>query len=114
MTITVIQQRPVTRYNGEYYILNYGDFVKYGKLCDRLIYCASVRDVNDEKLVERMCPKSKFPNVTIEEVIKSPLKEILWPSSFNIKQIKKVVNEADLVVIKMPSITIGKLSDKPR
>ena len=112
MTITVIQQRPVTRYNGEYYILNYGDFVKYGKLCDRLIYCASVRDVNDEKLVERMCPKSKFPNVTIEEVIKSPLKEILWPSSFNIKQIKKVVNEADLVVIKMPSITIGKWAYK--
>ena len=108
MTLAVIQSRPLMCYNGKFYLRNYSDFVKYGKLCDRFIYCASVLNIKDFDTVKDLKPQSDFPNSKIVEVKKAPLRELFSISSFNKTQLKKVINEADIVVIKTPSITVGK------
>lgn len=112
MTLAVIQSRPLMRYNGKFYLRNYSDFIKYGKLCDQLIYCASVLEVKDFRIVKDSKPQTDFPYVKIVEVKRFPLREMFSPLSYNVKQLRKVINEADLVVIKTPSITIGKWAYK--
>lgn len=112
MTLAVIQSRPLMCYNSTYYLGNYSDFVKYGKLCDQFIYCASVIEVNNFDAVKNLKSQAEFPNSRIVEVKRSPLKEMFSPLPFNVKQLKNVINEADIVVIKTPSITIGKWAYK--
>ena len=107
MRLVVVQDRPIIGYGNDYYFVNYSDIIKYGKLCDELIYCASVERTDDETKVQKL-RKCDFPNVRIQEVIKSPLKELIHTSLFNQSQVKEVIDISDLVVIKTPSMTIGK------
>ncbi len=111
MTLAVIQSRPLMRYNGKFYLGNYSDFVKYGKLCDQFIYCASVIEVEDFDTVKNLKPQSDFPNSRIA-IVKSSLRELFSPKPSNVKLLKNVINEADVVVIKTPSMTTGKWAYK--
>ena len=108
MIISILEDRPILKYKDEFYFLNYSDFIKYGAVCDHLIYLASVEIVEDERIVANMKSGRDFPNVTIKEVTKSPLKELIHFSSFNRKQCIDAIDKSDLVIIKIPSITIGK------
>ena len=108
MTIAVIQDRPIYKYNNDYFFVNYSDIVKYGKLCDKLIYCCSVELTSDETLVAKYKCWRDFNFLEIREVIKSPLKEFIHTSSYNKNAVKNVASKADIVVIKTPSITIGR------
>ncbi len=108
MVLTVIQDRPVYKYNNDYYFVNYSDIIKYGKLCDKLIYCCSVEVTYDKSVISKYKCWRDFHFLEIKEVIKSPLKEFLHTSSFNKIAVKDVVSRADIVVIKLPSITIGR------
>ena len=107
MVIAVVQDRPIEKYNGNYYMGNFSDIIKYGKLCDHLIYCCSIVNVDSEDKIKDI-KKINLTNVSFQEVIKSPLKELFHTSSFNKRQVAAVVAKADLVVIKCPSITLGK------
>lgn len=107
MIISIIQDRPIEKFNGDYYMGNFSDIIKYGKLCDHLFYCCSIVEVDSEEKIKGI-KKIDMTNVSIQEVIKSPLKELFHTSSFNKRQVVDVVTKADLVVIKCPSITLGK------
>lgn len=108
MIITIIQDRPVRKCGNDYFFGNYSDFIKYGALCDHLYYCASVRSVNDRESLKNNKTSSDFPKVSIIEVEKSPLKELIHFSNYNQRQVKMAIDYADLVIVKIPSITIGK------
>ena len=112
MTLAVIQDRPVYKYKDDYYFVNYSDIVKYGKLCDKLIYCCSVEEVSEESIIAKQKCWRDFNNLEIKEVLKSPLKEFLHTSTFNKNAVKDVACKADVVVIKLPSITIGRWAYK--
>jgi len=107
MTLAVIQDRPIIGFEGNLFIANFSDIIKYTKLCDHLIYCCSIEQAKSKDDVKKL-KIADFPNVTFEEVIKNPIKEMFHISSFNMRKIEKVVDMADLIVIKCPSITIGK------
>ena len=108
MTISVIQDRPLLRYEGKYYSLNPADIEKYAKLCDRLIYCASAIDCSAEKIARATCVESN--NISVRILNKAPLAEMLWPSKLNREVVTESINDADVVVVKVPSFTIGKLA----
>lgn len=108
MTIAVIQDRPIICHDGDYYSINPVDIEKYLRLCDNLAYCASPSIVSEDKL--KSATKIDSNRVSVRLVNKSPLKEMLFPSKHNKEVVVQAISDADVIVIKAPSITIGKLA----
>lgn len=108
MTISVIQDRPLLCFEEKYYSLNPADIEKYAKLCDILIYCASAVECTAEKVEKATCVESEKINVRI--LNKAPLREMICPSKLNKQVVTESINDADVVVVKAPSFTIGKFA----
>lgn len=106
MTIAVIQGSPIFRYNNSYYDFNLVEFDKYLKQCDNLIYLATVKDV-DEKKTQSM-HKVDTTKVSFRIIKKDRIFDYLFLRKSKRVIIKEAIDKADLVVVKMPSITIGK------
>ena len=111
MKIAVIQDRPILCYDGEYYLMNPVDVEKYLRLCDQLIYCASADYCNNGDKIKR-ATKIDTSRVKIKLVRKEPLREFLVPSLHNKSIVKDIINDnsVDTIVIKVPSITIGRVA----
>ena len=106
VNIAIVQDRPVFKYQNKYYRLNLSEFDKYLKLCDHLLYCASIVEISEGDSVRDMCVIDSS-KVTILSIRKNNLFDKLCLSKFNIKSIQKAVELSDLVVIKMPSVSFG-------
>lgn len=106
MTLTVIQERPLIRCKGVYYQVNPGNIEKYIKHCDHLIYCASCFEEYDQQKVSKYT-KIDYNNVELCIIKRSVLKDTFYTSVYNKKVMREAIYKADLVVIKIPSITIG-------
>lgn len=110
MKLAIIQDRPVYKFNGAYYFANFSDIIKYGALCDEFVYCCSV--INASEIDVQKLKLCNFPKVRIMEVTKSPLKEMFRVSSANKQVVNKAMEDTDLIIIKTPSITLGKWAQK--
>lgn len=110
MTIAIIQGSPILRYDDSYYDFNLVEFEKYLRHSDNLIYLATVKEVDECKIKDLYKVDSKKVNFRI--IPKDNILDYLFLRKSKREIIENATNEADLVVVKMPSITIGKYAAK--
>ena len=110
MTIAIIQGSPILRYNNSYYDFNLVEFEKYLRHSDNLIYLATIKEVDEGKIKDLYKVDSNKVNFRI--IPKDGILDYLHLRKSKQKIIENAINEADLVVVKMPSITIGKYAAK--
>ena len=106
MTIAIIQGSPILRCNGNYYDFNLVEFDKYLRHCDKLVYIATVKDIEEGKTKELY--KIDKNKVSFRIITKDNIFDYICLRKAKKNIIKNAIDDADLVVVKMPSITIGK------
>lgn len=106
MTIAIIQGSPILRCKDSYYDFNYVEFDKYLRQCDSLVYIATVKDIDDSKT--KALYKVDTSKVSFRIIEKDNIRDYIQLRKSKKEIIKNAINEADLTVVKMPSITIGK------
>lgn len=106
MNISVIQDQVVFHCNGKYYRKSLTESEKYLKLCDKLTYCCSIKEITQEQtLGMKEIDTSKVSIIELK-------KERLFVSKRNKEVVKKIILSSDLVFVKMPSFTIGRYALK--
>lgn len=106
MTIAIIQGSPILRCKDSYYDFNFVEFDKYLRQCDSLVYIATVKDIDDSKT--KALYKVDTSKVSFRIIEKDNIRDYIHLRKRKKEIIKNAIDGADLTVVKMPSITIGK------
>ena len=105
MKILLIQDRCVFKCGNNYYRASIDEFIKYEEICDELIYCASVKIICEEQANKLL----RIPErIQIVEVLSNDVRCLLGIRGSNYNKIVSLIDEADLSIVKVPSIFIGK------